>query len=432
VNIHRKIDRGSDVWGGIARHKLSPRFYWDPELYKDELDLIFQTTWVYVGHESEVGEPKTFVRKKVAGQELILTRSSDGEVHVLFNRCTHRGSLVCNADKGEGGLLRCMYHGWVFELDGALRGAPRSDAYSDFSQRRTTDFGLAKPAATEIYGGFIFCRLREDGTAPSFDDFIAPVRPSIDRLLRLSPNGKIDLTAGRIGHILHCNWKMAVESQVDNYHVNTVHQSLKEAIPNAFDPEEDLYVRHLGAGHTELDFRPQYAKDGRLMQWVGAVKEDRVRGYVDALNARHGAEYARQVLLEGPPHVVVFPNLFLSQMNIVVFDPISAEQTAMYTTPVFFEGMDDINDRISAQCSGAMGPAGLIIADDAEIGDRNRVALHTSFPEWLDISRGRDREKSEGEDAQVSSWGGDETPQRGMWSAYRDLMLRREPALRAV
>ncbi|CAM2163402.1 hypothetical protein BO443_110271 [Burkholderia orbicola] len=274
--------------------------------------------------------------------------------------------------------------------------------------------------------------MKEDDTAPSFEHFIAPVRPAIDRLLKLSPNGKVDLTAGRIGHRLRCNWKMAVESQVDNYHANTVHQSLLEAIPNAFDQEEDFYVRHLGAGHTELDFRPQYEKDGRLMQWAGAVKEERVQGYIDALSARHGADYAHQMLLEGPPHVVVFPNLFLSQMNIIVFDPISAEETAMYTTPVFFEGMDDINDRISAQCTGAMGPSGLIIADDAEIGDRNQIALHTTLPRWLDISRGLDRETSEGEDRQVSSWAGDETPMRGMWSAYRVLMLRREPAPRAV
>lgn len=104
----------------------------------------------------------------------------------------------------------------------------------------------------------------------------------------------------------------------------------------------------------------------------------------------------------------------------------------MYTTPVFFEGMHDINDRVSLQCTGAMGPAGLIIADDAEIGDRNQIALHTTAPDWLDISRGVDRETSDGEDAQVSSHGGDETPMRGMWSHYRDLMLRRDPVTRSV
>ncbi|CAM2175277.1 hypothetical protein BO443_260001 [Burkholderia orbicola] len=274
--------------------------------------------------------------------------------------------------------------------------------------------------------------MKEDDTAPSFEHFIAPVRPAIDRLLKLSPNGKVDLTAGRIGHRLRCNWKMAVESQVDNYHVNTVHQSLLEAIPDAFDPEEDVYVRHLGVGHTEVDFRPQYRKAGRTLQWAGAVKEERVRGYIDALSARHGEKAAHQALVEGPPHVMMFPNLFLSQMNIIVFDPISAEETAMYTTPVFFEGMDDINDRISVQCSGAMGPTGLIFADDAEIGDRNQIALHTTAPQWLDITRGLGREVDEGNNAQVSSHGGDETPMRGMWSAYRDLMLRREPAPRAV
>ncbi|MHC1561199.1 aromatic ring-hydroxylating oxygenase subunit alpha [Actinomycetospora sp. C-140] len=424
TSVHQSTDVRTDEWDAVSDNKIAPSFYWSPALYEAELDRIFRTSWVYVGHASEVPTPNSYCRKRVAGQELVLTRDQADVVRVLFNRCSHRGNLVCMAPRGEANTLKCAYHGWAFTMDGSLRAVPRPDAYADRLTQMRSKLGLGAPAATESYGGFVFVRLEEDESAPSFDEFIGPVRSSIDRLTRLSPDGEVTLTGGWIGHRLHCNWKMVVESNVDNYHVNFVHKSLSDAIPGSFDSAEDLTVRHLGMGHTEVDFRPQYRRDGREMVWSGAVRRERLGDYVPRLEQRHGEQEAHEVLVDGPPHVMVFPNLFLSQMNIMVIDPVSAEESAAYTTPVFLAGARELNRRTALQCSGAMGPAGLIIADDAEIGDRNQVALHTVEPSFLDISRGVERETAEGA-VQESKWGGDETTQRGIWRSYRDLMNRR-------
>jgi len=411
-------------WTAIGENRISPSFYWDADTFESELDLIFRTWWIYVGHTSEVPTPNSYCRKRVAGQELVLTRDESGEVGVFFNRCSHRGNLVCMQPSGQTRALRCAYHGWAFGLDGALRAVPRPDAYGDRIAEMRQRLGLSRPADTQSYGGFVFCRLEDDPTAPCFDEFIEPVRPSIDRLLSLSPQREVQLTGGWIGHRLHCNWKMVVESNVDNYHVNFVHKSLLDALPGSFDSAEDLTVRHLGMGHTEVDFRPQYRRDGRPLIWSGAVPYDKLGDYVPSMTERYGAQETDRILIDGPPHTMIFPNLFLSQMNIMIIDPVSAEESVAFTTPIFMAGADKLNRRTALQCSGAMGPAGLIIADDAEIGDRNQVALHTVKPEWLDITRGLERQSDDGV-VQESAWGGDETPQRGIWTAYRRAMTRR-------
>src|SRR5881396_3024897 len=64
--------------------------YADAAVFEAEMERIFERTWVYAGHESELtaaGDYKTIL---VGTQPVILSRHEDGEVHALYNRCRHR------------------------------------------------------------------------------------------------------------------------------------------------------------------------------------------------------------------------------------------------------------------------------------------------------------------------------------------------------
>src|SRR5437870_5183144 len=66
--------------------------YADAAVFEAEMERIFERTWVYAGHESELtaaGDYKTIL---VGTQPVILSRHEDGEVHALYNRCRHRGA----------------------------------------------------------------------------------------------------------------------------------------------------------------------------------------------------------------------------------------------------------------------------------------------------------------------------------------------------
>src|SRR5438874_9323814 len=84
----------------IEPSRVHGSLYTRPEIFAEELAKIWYTTWVFVGHVSEVARPGDYVRKNIGPQDVVMTRGSDGEVHLLLNRCAHRGNIVCEAEQG--------------------------------------------------------------------------------------------------------------------------------------------------------------------------------------------------------------------------------------------------------------------------------------------------------------------------------------------
>ena len=154
--------------------------------------------------------------------------------------------------------------------------------------------------------------------------------------------------------------------------------------------------------------------------------------YCDDLVAAHGAERAERLLWDGPPHALIFPNLFLGELNLAIIEPLAANETVHRHTAVLFDGVDDaFNRRLLRQSEAAMGPAGFIVADDAVTAERMQAGFAASRAEWstsgdggrgwIDLSRGLEREEL-GEDGRRRARVSDETTNRGFWRQYRDVM----------
>ena len=131
----------------------------------------------------------------------------------------------------------------------------------------------------------------------------------MSRLAALSPTGKIELTTGWLRHRTRANWKFVVENETDGYHPQFVHSSIfsvaGSGIGALYSEGSTAVTRDLGGGHSENDLRPEFAKIAQPLGWFGTTPE-RVPAYAAALRARHGDE-AEQLLVDGAPHVMVFP-----------------------------------------------------------------------------------------------------------------------------
>ena len=71
---------------------------------------------------------------------MIMVRDRERRIHVLYNRCPHRGVELCGAISGNtGSSFVCSYHAWSFHLDGAIRGIPLPHGYDGtcMTARRT-------------------------------------------------------------------------------------------------------------------------------------------------------------------------------------------------------------------------------------------------------------------------------------------------------
>jgi hypothetical protein len=147
--------------------------------------------------------------------------------------------------------------------------------------------------------------------------------------------------------------------------------------------------------------------------------------YIASMRAAYGETEARRRLVDGPPHVVVFPNLLIAEMNIMVIEPVSAGQTLQYTTPVMLDEGAELNQRTLRRCEGALGPAGFLISDDAEISDLCQIGLSNQYPEWVLLKRGMHDEQRADDGTRVGGLK-DETTQRGFWRHYKKLMAEGE------
>jgi benzoate/toluate 1,2-dioxygenase subunit alpha len=111
--------------------QVHTRVYTDPQIFAAEMANIFEKTWVYVAHESEIAQPGDYKTAAVGRMPVIVSRGEDRQVHVLLNICRHRGSVVCRDERGTSQFLRCPYHNWVYRNDGALVGIPDRRRYPD-------------------------------------------------------------------------------------------------------------------------------------------------------------------------------------------------------------------------------------------------------------------------------------------------------------
>jgi fatty-acyl-CoA synthase len=404
----------------IRPDRVHGSLYTDPRVFAGELARIWYRTWVYVGHESEVAEPGDYVRKTLGLQDVIMTRGVDGEVRLLLNRCAHRANLVCEAERGNAKSFRCPYHGWTYRNTGELIGFPFNQGYGGKGTIES-ELSLAPVPRIASHQGFVFGSMAADG--PSLAGHLGEAAGELDRLARLSPEGKVELTAGWLRHRTQANWKLLAENETDGYHPQFVHGSIfsvtQSPIGALYSDKSTAVTRNLGHGHSENDLRPEFRRIGAPMRWFGTTPE-RVPGYAARMREAYG-EAAEQILVEGAPHVMVFPNLFVAEIQVFVIEPVSAGECVQHSTAVQLAGAPELNRRMISQSVGSVGPAGMLLADDTEMYERNQRGLAMLRPEWLDLRRGLHRERTDERGLKVGT-ATDETGMRGFWAHYLSLM----------
>src|SRR5699024_9434859 len=159
----------------------------------------------------------------------------------------------------------------------------------------------------------------------------------------------IDLRANWMKHRHQANWKMVVENNVDGYHALFTHKSVYDAIRPAkvshIPSKVQVVVRDMGNGHSEIDYSEEYRRLDEEFIWYGRTTREDLPEYAAAMEASKSPEEVHDALVVGPPHTLIWPNLFLAEMNVMYVEPIESELTIAYTTPVLIPGQDKLNQR---------------------------------------------------------------------------------------
>ncbi len=186
-------------------------FYCDPRVLEWDLEVALRSGWLLAGHASRIREPGDYFVYEIAGEQLIVVRGDEGEVHALVNVCRHRGSRVCLEAEGNAKAFVCPYHAWTYARDGALRSARNMP--DDFDRGR---HALHRAQACEVEG-LIFLYLG-DGDAPD----LAPASRAMAEFLGPHALASAQIAEREVG-VVNANWKLVIENFLECYHCASAH-----------------------------------------------------------------------------------------------------------------------------------------------------------------------------------------------------------------
>ncbi len=196
----------------------------DPAVAEVELERIFARTWLFVAHASEIAQPGDYVTRRMGKDEVIVARGEDGEIRVMRNACTHRGTLLCKATLGNSTHFMCPYHAWTFDNKGTLRGVPEGRRV--YGSLNKADYGL-KQARAATYHDLVFATWNPD--APTLVEYLGDMAWYLDMLLGTASAGW-EVLGPPQRYLANGNWKLPSENLGgDSYHVAFTHRSAIEA-----------------------------------------------------------------------------------------------------------------------------------------------------------------------------------------------------------
>lgn len=363
----------------------------DPAMFEQEMKYIFERSWVYLAHESQVAQPNDYFTTWIGRVPVVLIRATDGALNAFVNACSHRGAKLCRRKRGSQPLLVCPFHGWSFRNDGTLlKAKDESTGAYPASFDRDGSHDLTRIARFESYRGFLFGSMIAD--VPPLEDYLGETRVIIDQIVDQAPEG-IEILAGNSTYIFDGNWKLQMENGCDGYHVSSVHANYTATMSRRADGG----TKAVDANGWSKAVSGVYGfENGHLLLWTRVLNPEvrPVWTQKEALEARLGKERTELIVTQSR-NLALYPNVFLMDQlstQIRVVRPVSVDQTevTIYCFAPKGESAEKRTTRIR-QYEDFFNVSGMGTPDDLEEFRACQSAYAGVGGLWNDLSRGAQR-----------------------------------------
>jgi phenylpropionate dioxygenase-like ring-hydroxylating dioxygenase large terminal subunit len=359
-------------WVDRARGFVSRDAFVSQDVYRLEQERIFDRTWIYLGHATEIPAAGDYVVRKLGSAEVIVVRGSEGAIHVLLNSCRHRGTKLCRAEAGSARNFTCPYHGWTYERNGRLITTTFDQHFpagTDFSQ-----LDLVPVPRVENYKGLIFgCW---DADVVDLERFLGDIRWYLDPFFHRSPGG-MEVLAPPHRWRARSNWKIGSLNFIgDSQHVLTTH-----AGPVTLDRTRSTREGFTTAGEDSFQVVTDDGHGCTLTYLAPGMPEANYRTHAPDLQPLYAQVLpASQVAMLHHLRVcvgTVFPNFSfietqaeLGEKAVIIrqWQPVSAtEMEVLSWVLAEREAPADYKDRVLKYGFHNFGAAGVFEQDDMEL-----------------------------------------------------------------
>ena len=214
-------------WDAQPGRPLAPWTYTNPEFFELDYDAFFLRRWQFVGHANDVREAGDYLTHDIGRDNVVVIRGKDNQLRAFKNVCRHRASRLLQGSGNCPGTLRCPYHGWTYQLDGSLMAVPQEEQFPtlDKSQHGLHEIQL------ESFHGLLFVRVK--GHGPSLAEHFG----DMGRYLEMYDVANYEMCAETTTQVWNCNWKVAWDNYLENYHIPIGHPGLHRLLVDTHEGE---------------------------------------------------------------------------------------------------------------------------------------------------------------------------------------------------
>jgi nitrite reductase/ring-hydroxylating ferredoxin subunit len=209
----------SSKWIDVNQGTVSREAFVSDEIFQLEMDRIFDQSWIFLAHETEMPNPGDFVARDLGSAPTIVIRESDGTFMAFLNSCRHRGARICRGDAGNTKQFVCPYHGWCYKQTGEL-------ITTAFDAHQPKDFDFSKWSLVKVprltaYKGLIFGSWNRE--IEPLEEFLGDFKYYLDAFVARTPRG-MEVLAPPHRFRVKANWKIGALNFIgDNMHLMTTH-----------------------------------------------------------------------------------------------------------------------------------------------------------------------------------------------------------------
>ena len=251
------MERSADKKNVWDRRGLPAWTYHSEALLRLEQTAVFETHWQIAGHVSDIPLSGDYLTFDIAAERALIIRDGTGAIRAFHNLCRHRGSRVVADKRGHcKNAIVCPFHGWVYNLDGTLRGPARPKSFGPMDR---TAFGL-KPIDVEVWQGLIFVRFKS-GSQPPVSELMAPHARELEayRMEELLPAGGFWETRSPV------NWKSIRDVDNEGYHVPMAHPALQDLYGASY--RDEAFVN--GVSRSTAVYNPHAGRRWSVRNYIG-------------------------------------------------------------------------------------------------------------------------------------------------------------------
>lgn len=251
-------------WDAKPGVPLAPWVYKNPEFFELDYEAFFLRRWQFVGHVNDVQEVGDFITHNIGRDNVFVIRGKDGKLRAFQNVCRHRASQVLEGEGTCKGVIRCPYHGWTYQLDGSLMAIPQDEHFPDVDK---SAHGLHE-IQLDVFHGMLFVRVQGDG--PSVAEHFGHMDDYVDRYDVKNYVRCAETTT----EVWDCNWKVAWDNYLENYHIPIGHPGLHRLL-REMDEAEGL-TSGVDYGVFDLKTKPSKVEVERQYQRMSVHAQERV------------------------------------------------------------------------------------------------------------------------------------------------------------